>query len=281
MKRLANGGLILVVAAGASLAACSKTPGGQVVATVDGQEITRRDLLAELRAVGGRSEADLQSMQGGLASLLVDRQLLVEEAKREKLDKNPEFLAAEQRQRSILLASMLAQSFNARIQKPTAAAVQQFVSANPLMFAGRKLMAVSEINVPAKGVDPKALAAVHGQQAVLDYLRSKNLKPAVRTTTLDTLVIPKPLTEKLLSMPAGEPLAISNGTTIVFTTVLNTRDAPVPADQQAKVAENVMMQQAAGKQIQDQVQQLRGAADIKYLPGFEPPKPPPQSSGTL
>jgi hypothetical protein len=48
----------------------------------------------------------------------------------------------------------------------------------------------------------------------------------------------------------------------------------VPPAQTPRLAEAAIMQQAAAKQLQDQLVQLRGAADIKYLPGFAPPKPP-------
>lgn len=266
--------LVLASVAAASLAGCHKQPGGQVIATVNGQEITRRDLLGELRALGGRSEADLNSVQAGLTSALVDRTLLVEEAKREKLDKNPEFLAAEQRQHDVLLATMLAQTFNQRVKKPDAAAVAQFIAANPQMFGGRKVLQVSEISVTGKGMTPQALAPLHTQQAVLDYLKAHKIPFGQRVTALDTLSLPKGLTDKLLGMPAGEPLAIGNNAGgYVITTVLATREAPVPANQQATVAQSAMMQQAAGKQLQDQIQQLRATADIKYLPGFAPPKP--------
>lgn len=268
------GSVVAGIAASVSLAGCHRQPAGQVVATVDGNEITRRDLLSELQALGGRSEADLKATQSSLVAALVDRKLLDQEARREKLDKNPEFLAAEQRQHDVLLASMLAQTFAARTPKPDANAVQQFIAENPQMFGGRKLLLANEISAPSQGIKPQDLAPLHGPQAVLDYLKAKHIAFRQRTATLDTLTLPKQLSDKLLAMPQGEPLAIANGSSYVFTTILNTRDAPVPPAQQAQLAQAASMQQSAGKQLQEELKQLRGAADIKYLPGFEPEKQP-------
>ncbi len=257
-----------------ALAGCHKAPTGQVVATVDGSEITRRDLITELKALGGRSDADLKAVQSGLVTTLVDRQVLIDEAKRQKLDKNPDFLAADKRQRDVLLAAMFAQSMATHAKTPDSAAIQAFVVSDPQMFGGRKLLLTSQASAPAAGISPQAIAPLHGQQAVLDYLKAHNIQYSQRIATIDTLNLPKDLANKLLSLPPGEPLAIGNGGVIVFTTVLNSRDAPVPANQQAKVAASVMQREATGKAVQEEVKQLRGAADIKYLPGFEPAKMP-------
>ncbi len=264
----------LTLGVAVALAGCHRTPTGQVVATVDGSEITRRDLITELKALGGRSDADLKAVQSGLVTTLVDRQVLIDEAKRQKLDKNPDFLAADKRQRDVLLAAMFAQSMAAHAKAPDSAAVQAFIASNPQMFGGRKILLTSQASAPAAGISPQAIAPLHGQQAVLDYLKAHHIQFNQRTATIDTLSLPKDLANKLLSLPAGEPLAIGNAGVIVFTTVLNTRDAPVPANQQAKVAESVMQRESIGKAMQDEVKQLRGSADIKYLPGFEPAKMP-------
>lgn len=257
-----------------ALTGCNRTPTGQVVATVEGSEITRRDLITELKALGGRSDTDLKAVQSGLVTTLVDRQVLIDEAKRQKLDKNPDFLAADKRQRDVLLATMFAQSMAAHAKAPDAGAVQAFIASNPQMFGARKILLTSQVTAPSTGITPQAVGPLHGQQAVLDYLKAHKIQSSQRSATIDTLTIPKDLTEKLLSLPRGEPLAIGNGGVIVFTTVLNMRDAPVPADQQAKVAASVMQRQAMGKAVQDEIKRLRGGSDIKYLPGFEPPKTP-------
>ena len=262
------------LAALGALAGCHRTPTGQVVATVDGTEITRRDLVTELKALGGRSDADLKAVQSSLVTTLVDRQVLIDEAKRQKLDKNPDFLAAEKRQNDVLLATMFAQSLAAHAKAPDPEAVRSFIAGNPQMFGGRKILLTSQASAAAAGISPQAIAPLHGQQAVLDYLKAHNIPYNQRTATIDTLSLPKDLADKLLALPPGEPLAIANGGVIVFTTVLSSRDAPVPPNQQEKLAASVMQRQMVAKAVQDQVKQLRNGADIKYLPGFGPAKTP-------
>ena len=165
-KTIRSAGLALVTLA--TLAGCHRTPSGQVVATVDGTEITRRDLITELKALGGRSDADLKAVQSGLVTTLVDRQVLIDEAKRQKLDKNPDYLAAEKRQNDVLLAAMFAQSLATRAKAPDAGAVQSFISSNPEMFGGRKILLTSQVSAPMAGITPEAIAPLHGQQAVID-----------------------------------------------------------------------------------------------------------------
>lgn len=255
-------------------AACSdkKAPSGQVVATVDGDEITQRELAGEVEAANLPAGADIKAVQPALVQSIVNRRLLVAQAKNDGLDKTPEYLAAEQRARETLLASQLMRSRVAKVPPPKPAEVQAFVRGNPQMFANRQVLVVDEIRASGQGIKPAEVAPITSNDQAAAFLTSRKRQFERRRNTLDTLTLPPDLARKLISLPAGEPLAILEGGALAFVQVIDSRPAPVPANATTQVATEALKRQRAAEAAKSLVDSLRTTADIQYTPGFAPPK---------
>jgi EpsD family peptidyl-prolyl cis-trans isomerase len=255
----------------ATLAGCNKKPAGQVVATVNGDEVTRRDLSAEMSASGANGGgADAAAVQPLMTKALVDRKLLVQEAKRTKLDTNPQYLALRQRQDDILLAQMLAQSWSGRTTAPSNAQAQQFIAENPLMFSGRKAVLVDEIITSAGSISQAQLRPMNSNNEIAAWLQQNKKKFQRSDKPVDTLRIPKELAQRMLSSP-NEPIAVRNGGLYNIVQVKAVRDLPVPLQDQLKLAKDALTQQARMKTNMAEIERLRRTAEISYLPGFVPP----------
>lgn len=262
--------LLGTVLACTALAGCHKKPAGQVIATVNGEEVTRRDLSAEIAAAGGQGASDMASIQPTITKALVDRKLLVQEAKRTKLDTNPQYLALRQRQDDILLAQMLAQSWGGKAKVPGNGEAQQFIADNPLMFGGRKALLVDEIITGADSITQTQLQPLTSNDQIAAWL-SQHKKPFQRSDKpVDTLRVPKELAQQMLRSQGGEPLAVRNGGLYNIVQVKAIRDLPVPAQDQLKLAKTALQQQQQMKANVDQIERLRQTADVSYLPGFAP-----------
>lgn len=96
---------ILMAALAVLLAGCrEKAPEGQVVAVVNGEEVTRRELATEPGAANGDApQSELAAMLSGV----VDRKLAAAEAKRLELDKTPRFVAQAERLQEVMLSRTL------------------------------------------------------------------------------------------------------------------------------------------------------------------------------
>src|SRR3982750_3449756 len=93
-------GLIGGAAALALLTACSdkaKAPTGQVVATVNGEDITVHELNGELQTLRVPPDAPKKQVEQVALQRVVERKMLADVAKKRGLDKNPQFLLAERR----------------------------------------------------------------------------------------------------------------------------------------------------------------------------------------
>ena len=69
----------------------AKAPAGQVVATVDGEEITARELRAELQGMSFPSPQARKSAEQAALQSIIDRKLLAKAAEEAKLDETPDF----------------------------------------------------------------------------------------------------------------------------------------------------------------------------------------------
>jgi EpsD family peptidyl-prolyl cis-trans isomerase len=255
----------------------SKTPSGQVVANVDGDDITRRDLVTELQASGNGatpSEDNLKKLQPALVQQVVNRKLLVAQAKKEGIDKTPEYLAAVQRAGEVLMVQQLIQRWGSKLDVPSEGEVQAFIAANPQMFGERKVFVVDQIRSTASGISPAQLQPLKTNDAVAAFLQSQRHPVERGQATLDSMQMSQAQYNQLVKLPAGEPIvAISDGM-LMSNVISDIRNAPVPEDRQMTAAKAALAQQAGRTMVENQIRSLRQSAKIDYQPGFAPPAAP-------
>jgi peptidyl-prolyl cis-trans isomerase C len=127
MRRI---GLVATVALGVALAGCSKKPTDQVVAIVNGEEISLPELNAELGNAQVPPGVDKKVVQQQLLQRLVDRRLLAQAAKDQGLDRDPAYIVEQRRVMESMLVEKLAKRTNDTIPVPTAADVDKFIAGN-------------------------------------------------------------------------------------------------------------------------------------------------------
>src|SRR3954471_12848854 len=87
-----RGWLLAAIGAAALVAGCHSKPTGQVVATVDGDEITLTELNAELATMQVPANADKKQVQNAALERIIERKLLAGAARQDGIDQNPEFI---------------------------------------------------------------------------------------------------------------------------------------------------------------------------------------------
>ncbi len=266
---------LLLGTAALALASCgAKTPSGQVVADVNGDEITRRDITTELGQSGLGTGVDMKTVQPALVERLVNRKLLVEQAKRDGLDKTPEYLAAEQRAKEILLASNLIEQWASKLGDPTDADLQAFITENPQMFANRRALQIDQLVTSAQGIDPKKLVPLTSNDQLAALLTSMQHPFKRGNVTIDTATLPKKMADQIAGLPAGMPFVFNRAGTLLMNAVIGSRDLPLPEADRKTVAVNALKQRNAGDAVSNQIKSLRASAKIEYQRGFAPPATP-------
>lgn len=262
---------------------CEKKVGGQVVAVVNGEEITQQQVNAELQGANIPPNADKKAIMAQVVQQIVDRKLLVQKAKSEGLDKSPSYLDQLRRGEDALIINMLTTKAAKGVSLPDASAVDKFIAANPSLFSARKRYTLDQISFPQPSDSTvlRQLEPAHSLDAVAATLSAAGVQFTRGKGELDTAMLPPPVAAKIAALPAGEPFVAPDKGRIVASVITSTTPTPTPDAQARPAALELLRRQALGDAMQKQLQAARAAAKITYQPGFSPPKTPqPVSAAT-
>ncbi|WP_188946035.1 SurA N-terminal domain-containing protein, partial [Polymorphobacter multimanifer] len=120
--RVSSTRLLAVSLLALGLAACDKTadlPDGQVVATVDGKEVTIHELNAELAQVRADQNTPRKLLEQVALARVIERKMLANEARVMKLDARPEFLLSQTRASESLLVQALQSEVTGQVPRAT------------------------------------------------------------------------------------------------------------------------------------------------------------------
>ena len=265
--------IILALVIALAVSGCQKKATGQSVAVVNGEEITSgelNDAMSNDQTLAGASTKDARVAE---LQRLVDRKLLVQQARKDGIDKSPEFINRQRRANDELLISMLVSKRVNTSQLPSADEISKFEASRPEMFGNREIWTLQQIiyPLPQKADVTAKLNAAKNLDEIAQALTSAGVQFQRESKKIDTAVFPHSVYTQIAGMPAGEPFIVP-GPGKAIANVVSARDpAPLSADQARALALNAMKREQVNKVVQDRVKSLRTGAKIEYQPGFAPP----------
>ncbi len=273
-------GLVATVALGVALAGCSKKPTDQVVAIVNGEEISLPELNAELGNAQVPAGVDKKMVQQQLLQRLVDRRLLAQAAKEQGLDRDPAFIVEQRRVNESLLVEKLAKRTNDTIPVPTAADIDKFIAGNPSLFAGRQLYSVDQIAfaTPADASRLKALEPAKTMAEVTAVLQQLGIQFQRANRAVDSATVPPEQMQKILSLPKGEPFVVPSNGQVTVNVIVGNKAEPLPDTQARAMAVRALRSQSLAKLGEARLKEARAKAKVEYQTGFAPPAKPGEPS---
>lgn len=264
----------IVLAIGLSLvaSACNKKAEGQTVAVVNGEEITTAELNAEIANAKLPQGVDKEQARARILQSMVDRRLLAQQAKKDGLDKSPDFLNRERRMTEELLINMLASRQIDTAQLPSNNEVEKYQASHPWIFAKREMWNLDQLRfaMPADPATRTKLAQAHSLEAVAQVLSDAKVNFSRQKNRLDTAVIPQNIYGQLATAPAGEPFIIPVGNQAVASVIISREAAPLSGPQARPIAVAAMRREQGTKLMQDRLKAVRDAAKIEYKEGYAP-----------
>lgn len=266
--------IILAAALALTVAACDKKAEGQTVAIVNGEEITAAELNAELTSSRIPAGMNKDQARARVLQMMIDRRLLAQQAKKDGLDKSPEYLNRQRKMSEDLLISMLGSRQVDTARLPSAQEIAQFQASRPEMFAKREQWNLEQLrfNMPADAGIRARLDKAQTLDEVGQILTSAGITYDRQKNRLDTAIIPHDLYGRLSTLKPNEPFIIPVGGLGVASVILSREPAPVSGEQARPVAVAAMRRTQAGKLMQDRLKGLRDSAKIEYKQGFAPAK---------
>jgi EpsD family peptidyl-prolyl cis-trans isomerase len=247
--------------------AAAKDAAGRLAARVNGTEIT-------MQQVGSTRSLDASPRQA--LDQVIDRELLVQEALRAGLDRDPRVLKSLEESRRQVLAQAWLEQAAAKKAAASAEEVRAFYAENPALFAQRRIYKLREITVAGDKVD-LMLSQVRAEVAtardlddVAGWLRWRNLKvSAVTSTTQAAEHLPLGYLPQLARMKEGELAVLPSAAGAVVVQLVHAQDAPLSEREAAPLIEQFLSGRKRLELAAAEVKRLRGTASIEYVGDFK------------
>lgn len=271
-KRVLFGVLALVSVAGLSACGNKEKKAGQALVRVNGEEITVLQVNDELKRAGVRAEQQAAATKQLLESL-IDRQLIMEEAVRNKIDRTPEVMRSIELAKAQIIAQAYLQSITSKSSKPSAAEVDDYFQKHPEYFTQRKQFAMQQL-VVSNGDFNSELSSVIDAAKSLDevaaWLDRSNVRYARGQLSRNATDVPPEMGAKLLDMPKGQLFIVKEGGNSLINALVAVKDNPVTAKDAAPQIEQYLINKKNKELLDAEVAHLRSAAKIEYLNTPEP-----------
>jgi EpsD family peptidyl-prolyl cis-trans isomerase len=271
----------LLVGTSLLLSACNNGSGnkdkpakGQVIATVNGNDVTVYELGTELQGMNLPAGAERKKVEQAALQRIVDRKILADIARDKKLDKTPEYLLQTRRSDEQILVNLLQQSEAAKVPGSTSEDVEKFMAANPWAFAQRKLLIIDQIQFPMPA-DRKALMAYRPLKT-LDEVEQKLVTDGIEyrrvPTSLDTAQMNATMAKSILGLPTGEVFVVPAGGGLTASRIVDIRATPLSGPEAMKIAREMLRRQNMAEKARTELEPLLTAARAKvtYKSGYSP-----------
>jgi EpsD family peptidyl-prolyl cis-trans isomerase len=269
--------MLMPVPIALALSACGEADvrqaSSQVAAIVNGEEISVHRVNGAIArgatAPGATGDAAAQALQQ-----LIDQQLLVQQALKAELDRDPQVMQAiEDAKRQVL-----ARAYVDRVAVAAAARSEDDVAAfykeNPALFERRRIYHLHEIVVAAPqdrlGALQTAAAAAKSIGEVEGWLKSRELPFTVVTASKPAERIPLEILPRVVQMRDGqiEVFATAHGASVVQ--LLRSEEAPLSGQQAVPVIERYLLKRERLELARTEIDKLRAQAQIEYVGAFKP-----------
>jgi EpsD family peptidyl-prolyl cis-trans isomerase len=275
--------LTAAIAASFTLAGCDQVkklvggkPKGQVVATVDGQEITSLELRQEMAGFSSRDPKIIKQAQQQALQQIILRRLVVQKAKDEKLDKSTDYTLQVRRGEEGLLTQLYERKLATALTPPTAAEAQAYVASHPGQFAERKIYSVDQlIAAPNNKLDAQKLSSLKTLEDVKALFDTNSVPYQQSVGEMDSLTANPQMVAQISRLPSGEVFVVPQRGAYVFNRVASVRAVPFTGDLANNYAMNALRQQRGGDAVRKNIEALRKSAESKivYAPGYKPDAP--------
>lgn len=266
-SRLLCAGLVVLAVAGLSACGNKEKKPGQALASVNGEEITVLQLNEEMQ------RANVQAPQQEAASKqllesLIDRQLLQNEAAKDKTDRDPKVVQAIERAKALIVAQAYMQKRIGTIARPTKQEVEEYFHKNPQFFSERKQFDMRELVIASADMNDPLKAAMDSAKTLDDvaaWLETHKVKFARTQLSRTSADLAPELSAKLLSMPKGQLFIIREGDRTLLISLADIRDNPVTLAQAAPQIEQFLFNKKNKDAADAELKRLRATAKIEYL----------------
>ena len=267
------------VIAGCSAKDDSSKPASQVAVKVNKEEISVHQINDLLARSGNIPQDQIENARSAVVERLIDQELLLQQAKGEKLDRNPNVMQTIEFARRDILARAYGEQVASKAPTPTATEIDTFYDNNPALFSKRRIYNLQELNIQTDRFDEvrEHLQGGGNLQKFITWLNEQKIPFSAAGGVKAAEQIPNELLRNLAELSAGQAAAMRTPTGILLLFVAGVQEEPVDRTKAKPIIENFLTTQARAELMKSEIKRLREAAAIQYVGDFKPPAAPVQN----
>lgn len=251
------------------LTACNSAsePTGQVVATVNGKEITSTQLDAEMGPLRAGSTEEQQQMRRAALQQIINRYLLADAAEKQELANTPTGAIAKQKAEQIAYVALLQRSLGRDVPTVSTDEVQQFILDNPDLFSARKIFLVEQIAIIAPRANIiKELEPLTTFDQVQAVLSKYNLPTRTSMGVIDALTMEPGAVRQIAALKPNEIFLLPKDGNFTVNQIRETRVEPVTGEIATKVASDLLQSARTNQQIYSRLSEILrdGMKTVRY-----------------
>ncbi|MDV6340801.1 EpsD family peptidyl-prolyl cis-trans isomerase [Nitrosomonas sp. Is24] len=240
---------------------------GQALVSVNGKEVTMLQLNEEIKRANVRPEQYEAASKQLLESLIV-RQLILDEAVRNKLDRTPDVMQARDRANAQVIAQAYMQGIVSKIAKPTQPEIDEYFQKHPEFFSQRKQFDLITVRVATKDISSelkKTIDAAKSVDQVVVWLEKNKVEYLRSLASRSSTDLPPQMAKMLQEKSKDTIFIVNEQENSLLISVNAIKDSPITLTAAAPQIERFLLNQKYKEATDAEVARLRTAAKIEYL----------------
>ena len=255
-----------------------KEPTGQVVASIDGDEITVIDLRNEMGDFKAPDPKTRLAAERAALDQIITRKLLAAAAEKQKIDKTPEFAQQEARLHETLLVRTWQDKLVKNVPPPSKEEVDRFIAEHPDLYANHKVLVLDQVLFPRPN-DPafgEALRPLKSMPEVVQLLQSRGIPYRTGSDQMDLLRVQPEISQQIMKLPPNELFVLPAGNMLSVNGIRESRLVPLPPQIATRHATQFLQATRSQEAVQRDFGAVlaQGKATVKFAKAYQPAKPP-------
>lgn len=264
--------ILVVPLVAAVLGGCSseadKPASSQVVATVNGDELTSMQLDERLQAVPAGFDRRNADVQRNVLSASIDELLFKQRAIEEGLDKTPAVSRAIERARDGVLAKAYLDKIAPRTP-PSEVEVSRFYTSKPYLFAQRREYDLTDVSVAGTPAETQPYVEAFKRpgttlDSLIEMIRNNGVEVVPTSVRVTADQLPDKLALGLARQGPGDNVNYSTGNVQHFVRIDAVRPNPVPLDLARPRIAAALQNERVTALLGTEAKRLRQTAEIEY-----------------
>lgn len=268
--------MLLLPLAAMGLSGCSDRDKNtsKILVRVNGGEITAHQLDAELASAGtaqdggGTAAAVGPTARKQALEALIDRKILLGEAERNKVDRDPKVVQTIERYKTQTIVQAYLESEAGTTVRPSKEDIDNYFRSHPELFAHRKVLDISQLSIASQDFSQSLKAVMDAGtslsqvEAWLTAHKIAYVKNAVSYTNAD---LPAEVFSKLQNLGGNHLFVLKDGERDLLCALTDLVDSPIPASQAASQIERFLLNKKMQEVAATEIARLRPLAKLDYV----------------